>query len=98
MSQLSMDAAAVSGIVETKRALIGSVDMTRQVFVDRDGCRWDIVVVGLARNGEVTGLTWSCYQHGVSRALSKGVIQEAGIDTVFDALDVARLAIEAVGL
>lgn len=98
MSQLSMDAAAVSGVIGTSRALIGSSDITRQEYVDTVGLRWDILVYAVAATGEVTGITWSCHVRGVSRALSRGVIQEAGIDTVRDALEVGRLAIEAVGL
>lgn len=98
MSQTSMDAVASSGIIETKSALIGRDSITRQVFVDNDGNRWDILVFAVAANGEVYGVTWSCHREGTSRALSKGVIQEAEIDTVFDALEVARLGIEAVGL
>jgi len=98
MSQLSMDASAVSGVVSTSRALIGSSDITRQEFVDIDGNCWDILVFGIASTGEVIGLTWSCHEMGVTRALSRGVIQEADIDTVVVALEVARLGIEAVGL
>lgn len=98
MSQTRMDAVAASGIVLTQRALIGSDDITRQVFIDTDGCRWDILVFAKTATGEVQSVQWSCHEHGQSRALSRGVLQEAQIDTVMDALEVARLGIEAVRL
>jgi hypothetical protein len=95
MSQMSMDAAVVSGIMSTERALIHGADIVRQDYVATDGGCWVLLVFSDSTNG-IFAITWFCHVTGQSRALSKGVIQEAGIDTVFDALDTARLAVEAV--
>jgi hypothetical protein len=97
MSQLSMDKAAVTGILDTERALIRNGEVTRQRFVDERGQTWDIVTYVHLPAGELQWVVWKRHEDSASlRALVRGTLEEAGIETVADALDTARFAIGAL--